>query len=464
MGTTRARGRGGAGARRRHSSRTSRPRGRYQRARRRPTTRRPGHPYRRRSGSRFNLSTSATKALWAGAALLVIGGVVAFLAAGVRIHNFLPAAGSGSVSDPAGTAAAEQVIYTARTANDAAITLPGAVQQNLVQTGLAHQSVELIRVDYAGEISTSFVDLTPRTGSSPTDPPLRVGGRAVPVIDAKIAGIQTTINSATGTTGGSRALFAGLTRASFTGVPVTIVSSGLDLANPDNFRALKWKVPAATLVADVKAADELPILHAPVTFVLVPTTGQQPQLTQAQVNYIKGIWTALLRASGATSVTFIDADSTTARSTAPSAPPVRVPSLTSTPIAQVPAGPGEVKCTVTDSYFVFNTPNLINQDQTEQDLTPCVKAALAAHATFALDGWTSYEGPLNAEGKPEFDYAYNRTLSAERVQTIQNLLVNDLNVPPLAIIRATGHGNEDQPNPDPRSAANRVVVITYTVN
>jgi hypothetical protein len=26
-----------------------------------------------------------------------------------------------------------------------------------------------------------------------------------------------------------------------------------------------------------------------------------------------------------------------------------------------------------------------------------------------------------------------------------------------------GHGNLDQPNSDPRSAANRVVVITYTV-
>jgi hypothetical protein len=37
-------------------------------------------------------------------------------------------------------------------------------------------------------------------------------------------------------------------------------------------------------------------------------------------------------------------------------------------------------------------------------------------------------------------------------------------VPQSAITHQVGHGNVDQPNPDPRSAANRVVVITYTVN
>jgi hypothetical protein len=58
-----------------------------------------------------------------------------------------------------------------------------------------------------------------------------------------------------------------------------------------------------------------------------------------------------------------------------------------------------VTCTATDSYFVFNTPDLINQDKAKQDMTPCVQAAPAAHATFALDGWTSYQGPLNADGQ-----------------------------------------------------------------
>jgi hypothetical protein len=397
----------------------------------------------------------------AGAAALVIAVVVGLLVGGSHlIHDFRPA---GSAAASPGSAA-EQVIYTARTANDAAITLPAAVQQNLVQAGMAHQTVELIRVGYAGDDTTSYVDLTPRTGSSPADPPLRVSGRAVPAIDAKITGIQAAVNSAAGTTGGGRALFVGLARADFTGVPVTIISSGLDLANPDNFRALDWSVPTSELVAEVKAANELPILHAPVTFVLVPTAGAQPQLTQIQVNYLKGIWTALLKAAGATSVTFINATGTTDSSPGPTAPTVPVSALASTPIAQVPRGSGQVMCTVPDSYFVLNSSALINPHQTVQNLIPCVDAALAAHATFALDGWTSYEGPLNADGKPELNYPYDITLSEERVQTIAALLVNDLGVPQSDITHMIGHGDKDQPNPDPRSAANRVVIITYTVN
>ena len=263
---------------------------------------------------------------------------------------------------------------------------------------------------------------------------------------------------------GGRALFAGLIRTTFSDAPVIIVSSGLDLANPDNFRKLDWSVPASVVVADVRNAGDLPALHGPVTFVLVPTTGVQQQLGQDQKNYIQTIWTALLKAAGATSVTFIDATETTAGPAAPSAPPVTIPPLSVTPIPQVPVGNNKVTCTVPDSYFVFGKPEVISPAQTVQNLTPCIDAALAAHATFALDGWASYEGPLNADGQPEFNYPVNQTLSVERVQTIASLLVNELNVSPSAIIDEIGHGNVDQPDPgDPGSAANRVVVITYTI-
>jgi len=228
---------------------------------------------------------------------------------------------TGGPASPAGLAGpvAGQFVYTARTANDAAIALPAVVQAGLRQDGLAHQSTELTRVDYTGTVSTSDVDLTPRTGNSPQDPALKVNGRALPAIDAKIS-----------------------------------------------------------------------------------------------------------------------------------------------PIPQVP-GPKGVTCTVPQSYFVLNTADLVDAAKTIRDLTPCVTAALAAHATFALDGWTSYEGPLNAAGQPAFNDPANITLSQERVQAIANLLVNDLAVPASAITRTTGHGNLGQPHPDPRSAANRVVVITYTI-
>lgn len=357
----------------------------------------------------------------------------------------------------------DQFIYTARTANDAAITLPGVVTNELRQIGLAHQSIALTRVSFTGNVSTSNIDMTPRTGNSSNDPVLKVKGRAVPVINAKIPGIEKTINSSAAATRGGRALYAGLTKINFTGGPVMIISSGLDLANPDNFRSLRWSVPPADVVANVKKAGALPALHGPVTFVIVPAAGPQPQLGQAQKNYLKAVWTALLTAGGATSVTFVDATGTTASPWAPSAPTVAVPGLPPTPITPVHTAKNTVTCTLPASYFVVNTPKLINAANTRQALTSCVKASLGAHATFALDGWTSYVGPLNANGEPAIDYDSNRELSEERVRTIANLLVNDLGVPRSAITRMTGHGNVNQPNHDPSSPANRVVVITYTV-
>jgi hypothetical protein len=480
MRTRRTRVRRGAPLRRGRSNRTGgRARSRYQPTRRgrpntrrrnmrRPNTRRPynrrRNPYRGRPVSSLNTGMSLKSAIMIGAAAVVVAVVVAVLAGG----GFRAAARDLGHTGPAPGApgsVADQFIYTARTANDAAIALPAAVQQNLLQIGMAHQSIELMRVGYTGDVSTSYVDMTPRTGNSSTDPPLRVAGREGSAIDAKISGIQIAVNSAAGATGGGRALFVGLTRITFTGAPVTIISSGLDLANPDNFRILSWSVPPAVLVAEVKKAGALPALRGPVTFVLVPTVGRQQQLGQAQKDYVEAVWTALLKAAGATSVRFIDAVATTASSAAPSALSVPIPALPDTPIPQVPIGNNSVTCTVPDGYFQFDKADLVDPAQTAQNLTPCINAALAAHATFALDGWASYEGPLNAAGQPEFNYAYNITLSNERVQTIADLLVNELGVPQPSITHEIGHGNMDQPDPnDPRSAANRVVVITYTVN
>jgi hypothetical protein len=367
------------------------------------------------------------------------------------------------VTESAGPAApaASQLVYTDRTANDAAVTLPAVVQDNLLSLGLAHRSVELTRIGYTGAVTNSSIDLTPRTGNSSRDPALKVRDRAVPVIDAKISGIGTAINTPRGSAGG-RALYTGLTRTDFTGVPVTIVSSGLDLADPDDFRVLNWTVSPAQVVADVKKYGDQPKLHGPVTFVLVPVAGAQPQLAQSQKDYLEDVWRALLTAAGATSVTFIDAGPAVAGPAAPGAPAVSVPGPPPTPIEPKPTGPGQVTCTVPASYFVYNTATLIAPAQTMRNLSSCITRALAAHATFALDGWTSYEGPLDASGRPASNDPANITLSQKRVQAIADLLIDGLDVPRSAITRMTGHGNFGQPEPDPRSAANRVVVITYT--
>lgn len=448
---------------RRTPTRNRRANNRTRRTRTRPTHTRTGNPFRRRRRSRFHAGRSAKTAVIFSSAAVVLAVVLALLASGGLKAVARDLTGHASPAPGAPGSVAGLYIYTARTANDAAIVLPAGVQQTLQQDGQAHQSIELIRVGYTGYVSTSYVDMTPRTGDSSTDAPL-IPERAGPVIATEISGVETDVNSAAAGTGG-RALYLGLTRITFPYAPVTIVSSGLDLANPDNFRTLDWSVPPSVVVAQVKKAGDLPVLHGRVTFVLVPAAGPQQQLGQAQKDYIQAVWTALLKAAGATSVRFVYATATTAGSAAPNAPTVPVPALPDTPIPQVPAGNGKVTCTVSDGYFAFDTPNLIDPAQTVTNLRPCITDALAAHATFALDGYASYEGPLNPDGTPEFNYPVNRTLSDQRVRTIANLLLYDLHVPQSLITHEFGHGNLDQPDPgNPRSAANRVVVITYTAH
>lgn len=358
---------------------------------------------------------------------------------------------------------ARHYVYTAPTANDTSIVLPPEVKTDLQSVGLAHQKVALTRIDSTGQTTTSVIDLTPRTGDSPKDPVLTIDDRAIPVIDAKILDIEKTVNSSSATTG-DRALYAGLTKIDFTSIPTTVISSGLDLASPDNFRDLNWSVPAQDVVANVKKAGAQASLHGPVTFVVVPSTGAQAQLGQAQKQYHKQTWTALLTSAGATSVTFLDATGTTASSSMP-APAIPVPAMPDTPIAPQKSvtDPKKVTCTLPASYFVVNTPTLIDPEKTKRDLTACVNDALAANATFSLDGWTSYVGPLDAAGKPAVDSPENRALSDARINTIADLIINDFKVPPASITDRRGHGNTDQPDPDPGSEKNRVVVISYTV-
>jgi hypothetical protein len=446
---------------RRASNRTRRTRTRLTHTRRTHTSNR--NPFRRRRRSRFHAGRSAKTAVIFSSAAVVLAVVLALLATGGLKAVARDLTGQASPAPGAPGSVAGVYIYTARTANDAAIILPAGVQQTLQQDGQAHQSIELIRVGYTGYVSTSYMDMTPRTGGSSTDAPL-IPERAGPVIAAKISGIETDVNSPSAGPGGS-ALYLGLTRITFPYAPVTIISPGIDLDNPDNFRILAWSVPPSVVVAEVRKAGDLPVLHGPVTFVLVPAAGPQQQLGQAQKDYIQAVWTAVLKAAGATSVKFVYATATTAGSAAPNAPTVPVPALPGTPIPQVPAGNGKVTCTVSDGYFAFDQANLIDPAQTVTNLRPCITDALAAHATFALDGYASYEGPLNPDGTPEFNYPVNQTLSDQRVRTIANLLLHDLHVPQSLITHEFGHGNLDQPDPgDPRSAANRVVVITYTAH
>jgi outer membrane protein OmpA-like peptidoglycan-associated protein len=77
-----------------------------------------------------------------------------------------------------------------------------------------------------------------------------------------------------------------------------------------------------------------------------------------------------------------------------------------------------------------------------------------------LDAWTSYDGPLAADGAPIRNNGVQ--LSKKRCEVIADLLIR-MGVPAKQIVRQTGHGNADQPNPKhPSSATNRVVKISIT--
>jgi hypothetical protein len=371
---------------------------------------------------------------------------------------------TGSLTRGSGTAeAALRIVYTAATSNDAAVSIPPETKVDLQNLGLAERQIALTRVDSSGEVSDAIIDLTPRTGDSPNDEVLKVRERAIPVIDAKIAEIEATINSSPASSG-DRALYAGLTKINFTSVPTIIISSGLDLASPDNFRDLNWSVTPEDVVDNVKRAGAQAALHGPVTFVVVQPTGVQAQLGQAQKDYRNAVWNGLLTSAGASSVKFLDSTGTLATSTVP-APAVPVPDLPATPIKPTKSStdPRTVSCTLPSGYFIVNTPTLIDREKTKNDLGPCIQAAKAANATFSLDGWTSYDGPLNDQGRPAIDDPDRRALSNNRVNAVADLLITQLGVPPSAITGRTGHGNMDQPDPDPASEKNRVVVITYTV-
>ena len=354
-----------------------------------------------------------------------------------------------------------RIVFNAKTAEDAEASLPEELRARLRETGLSHGSIALTRVEGTGEVVTKVIDMTARVDDKPDSPAL-IPERALPAINARIASIEQTINASKATSG-DRSLFNGLTRVDFTGVPVYIISSGLDLEDPLSFPKLNWSTPPQQVVDNIKTAGELPQLHGPVTFIVTPTAGSQEQLRAKHADYRNEVWRSTLTASGATSVTFVEAVQTGPAS-GPKSAPVKLSDVPDTPIVPVksPTNPKRATCTLPTAFFIVNTPRLLDEGATIAAIRPCIEAALASNAAFELDGWTSYEGPLDVAGRPAVDDPGNRSLSAARVRTISDLLIEHFGVAANQITATRAHGNTDQPDPDPRSPANRRVDVTFT--
>ena len=249
-------------------------------------------------------------------------------------------------------------------------------------------------------------------------------------------------------------------------MPTIIVSTGIDLTDPVDFRKLDWHTPASDIVAAVKTASTMPALHGPVTFVTVPVAGGQPQLGQAEKTYRNTTWKALLLAAGATTVTFVDPATATTATGAPTAAPVPTIGMPTTPIVAVPdpEDPPSLTCSIPGSYFVVNTAELINPEQAVKNLAPCLTKAIEAQSTYRLAGWTSYVGPLTRAGRPAIDRPENRRLSRHRIDTIARFLIDNFDIDAAAITAKDAYGNTRQPYPKaPASPRNRVVTITFTL-
>ena len=346
------------------------------------------------------------------------------------------------------------LVFTAPTANQAAIRIGASARDMLERAGAEHQAVRVVRIDGNGAVSTSTVDMTPRVDGKPDGKPLKVEERAKTEIDRLIGKLEGQLNEKSSVIGGE-ALFAGLSRARIdVSRPVFIFSSGLDTSDPVDFRKLAFDVAPATVVTELRAAGELPAVQgAVITFAVLGETGRQPVLRRPQLVYREILWTTLLRAAGASTVRYEYPDSEPSTSTV-AAPVVPIPPPPSTPVpAKTTRVPGEKTCTLSAAtYFASDQAVLLDRQATLRALTTCAHT-IGSTTRVAVEGHTSSTG-----NRPNNPVALK--LSGQRAQVVAGLLVQ------LGVARnridVRGFGNAKQPFPDPSDPRNRCVVVRFT--
>lgn len=349
------------------------------------------------------------------------------------------------------------LVIQAPTQNDASVAMPSEVRAALREIGLSHGQIEVDHIGATGEVQSQIVDLTPRVSDAANAQVIKVQARALEAIDRKLdALLAQEINPPAEQ--GNRALYTGLLKINFgDSLPVFIVSSLLDLTDPVDTRALSWDVSPESVLDSV---GEVPGLKgAAVIWVVVPpaSDGPQERLRQEQSNYLKNIWKELLMTGGdAASLSFLEPPGGPSAG-AIGAPTVPLPDLPDTPIKPEPGRPGYTECRVGSSYFKPNSAKLLDPQKTRTALAGCV-AAIPPGTRVDLDGWTAWFGALDDRGNPVENPDSDIALSRDRAWAIQDLLKN-MGVD-QKFITVNGHGNDNQPNPDPKSPFNRVVVIT----
>jgi hypothetical protein len=342
----------------------------------------------------------------------------------------------------------ETLVRTNGTFEEAGVVMPADIDAELTKLGEAHQTVRRIDVNGDGAVNSTIVDLTPREGRQI----LKVPVRADEAIHKNVNELVKSMNSIQ-TTAPGRSLLAGLQQAGRYPHDGRIIafSSGLDLTNPLNVRALGWETDPDRVVAFLDKHGELPKLHGrELHIVLTPTVGDQQQPRQPQLDYLHALWTKIGTAAGA-SVTVTDGQPATSTSTF-RVPIVAIPSAPQTPIEPIRNGSTTTCVLASPAYFHPDTAALLDKSAVIKALTACAKTtrpgsfdiSIVGHVALDLDG-------LDAGSE----------LARQRAEVIGGLLEHDLGVPGSAITSISGVGPSQplvQPAADPR---NRAVVVTF---
>ena len=430
------------------TSRTSpterRSRGRSKRPVRRRGPARPSTSSRRRRPQAPAAKNRVLVALLATVVFLTLGGVVA--AAYVR----------QKVADTV-TKVGLQLLVEAPTTTTSPIELPTGVTSELKRLGsVDHAAVQIIRIDGAGKPQSSTIDMTPRISGEIA----RTEPRASQLLDAKVQRVQAAVEQPATKPGGS--VYAAISQSGVIdpSIPLTIVTSGLENANPISFGTLGWRVKPTAVKTAVENSPVRPLpLPAKTTVVFAPVAGAQRPISAPQVQYRQAVWQQVLAVAGVPNPIFLTARAATNAPT-PTVPgtTVAVPSATPTPRVKVDHGhDGGVICTLPSTTFAYGSAAIVNPEKVAAALRPCLDQL--GNVPLLVAGSASYQGALTKAGKPATNPSRDQALSEHRANAVAALLVDQLGVNRHRLT-VQGFGVTRQPDPGhPRSAANQVVAI-----
>lgn len=348
------------------------------------------------------------------------------------------------------------LVLVTGSSNERQPALPDDARALLRENALAeggNSSVTVVGVDGDGSTRAQGIDLVPRRGGKPDGDEERTpkrrevaADRNVDRVDAAVAGIVATRPG--------HALLAGFQEAGRQKADtIVVVSSGLDTNNPFDLRKTGFDYSPADLVTYLKKENALPTLSGKtVLLALSAADGTQQKLDEPSRRNVERLWTAVLKASGATVRTVASRSEQTSVATV-ATPPIPVPVIESPHPPEAGSGvtPSTTFILPANLLFKPNLPTLADPAEARAQLQTVVDH-VDAGTTISIEGHTAYVQGAPSDGVP---------FSRKRALAIRSLLL-ELGVRPAAITQVTGVGHLHpivQPADDPR---NRAVLVVLT--